>query len=130
MRLINYLLIILFFTFSSVLSNDQQSFIQWKDNFKKIPFETTESSGKYTYDSRNRILRLDTSDNNIENQTYSFKYKKNKTKISRVTNSTPDIEYHFNYDKRNNPIQEKRFIYLNGKKYLDTEITMQISYFK
>ena len=39
MRLINYLLIILFFTFSSVLSNDQQSFNQWKNNFKKIALQ-------------------------------------------------------------------------------------------
>lgn len=101
-----------------------------EENFNEIPFETTESTGKYTYDSRNRIIGLVTSVNNKENQTYSFKYKKNKTKISRVTDSKLDIEYHFNYDKRNNHIQEKRFIHLNGKKYLDTEITMQISYFK
>jgi len=39
MRLINYLLIILFFTFTSVLSDDQQSFIQWKNNFKKIALQ-------------------------------------------------------------------------------------------
>ena len=39
MRLINYLSIILFLTFSSVLSNDQQSFNQWKNNFKKIALQ-------------------------------------------------------------------------------------------
>ena len=39
MKLINYLLIILFFTFTSVLSNDQQSFNEWKNNFKKIALQ-------------------------------------------------------------------------------------------
>ena len=39
MRLINYLLIILFFTFSSVLSDDQSNFNQWKNNFKKIALQ-------------------------------------------------------------------------------------------
>ena len=47
MRLINYLLIILFFTFSSVLSNDQQSFIQWKNNFKKIALQNNISEDTF-----------------------------------------------------------------------------------
>ena len=47
MRLINYLLIILFFTFSSVLSNDQQSFNQWKNNFKKIALQNNISEDTF-----------------------------------------------------------------------------------
>ena len=47
MRLINYLLIILFFTFSSVLSDDQQSFIQWKNNFKKIALQNNISEDTF-----------------------------------------------------------------------------------
>ena len=39
MRLINYLLIILLFTFGSVLSEDQASFNEWKNNFKKIALQ-------------------------------------------------------------------------------------------
>lgn len=100
------------------------------NKFDEIPFETIKSSGVYTYDLQNRVATLITTNNTKESQTYNIKYKKNKTKISRVTNTKPDVEYHFNYDKNNNPIQEKRFIYLDGKKYLDTEITLQITYFK
>ena len=47
MRLINYLLIILFFTFTSVLSDDQQSFIQWKNNFKKIALQNNISEDTF-----------------------------------------------------------------------------------
>ena len=47
MRLINYLLIILFFTFTSVLSDDQQSFIQWKNNFKKIALQNNISENTF-----------------------------------------------------------------------------------
>ena len=39
MRLINYLLIILFFNFSSVLSDDQSNFNKWKNDFKKIALQ-------------------------------------------------------------------------------------------
>jgi len=39
MRLISYLLIILFFTFSSVFSDDQSNFNKWKNNFKKIALQ-------------------------------------------------------------------------------------------
>ncbi|WP_452227121.1 hypothetical protein [Lacinutrix cladophorae] len=93
------------------------------------PFKTQENIGIFTYDSDNRVIKLEAIIDNQENQVYKMVYSNNKTIITRESNGVSDIEYQFNYDNNNNPIQEKRFIYLEGKKYLDTQTTIDITYF-
>ncbi|PQJ77548.1 hypothetical protein [Polaribacter glomeratus] len=101
-----------------------------ENNLNEIPFETNEYDGIFTYDEEDKVIEFETFNVHKEKQQYKIEYKKNTSIVKRATNNNLDIEYHFRYDKNNNPIQEKRFIYIDGRKYLDTEITMEINYFK
>ena len=105
MRLINYLLIILFFTFSSVLSDDQSNFNQWKNNFKKIALQNNISEETFDVVMANikflpNVIKYDRYQPEFyeDTKTYISKrannkkvnsglkiYKINKTKIDKIT---------------------------------------------
>ena len=100
-----------------------------KHNRRIESLEKNRDIAKYTYDDKKRVTKLIIEKAKEEKHIYSIQYNKNKTFIDYSNNGNTEMQYQYVYDKKNNPIQEKRYVYIDGKKYLDTSITLNIKYY-
>ena len=97
------------------------------------PAETQSTLGRFEYDSNSRIIQFKnenySSDSTKKETTlYTVSYSKNKRIIRYSSNGKLETEWHYRYDRNKNPIEEKRYVYINANKYLDALISLDIEY--
>lgn len=110
---------------------DQKKLLENPDKYlkKQKYLDASTNKGSYVYDDKNSVLSYTSQHSKNGKQHCKISYENTKTTISRFDNNNLTVQYEFQYDDKNNPISEKRFIFIDGKKYLDTETTLKISYY-
>lgn len=131
---------------------DMHSYIKnrKKHNSKIKIYKTTQNNGVFTYDDKNRItnfkakviendydfdyknkmVKLKTKDIIEAKHSYNIEYSQNKTVTTYINNGELNLQFEYIFDNNNNPIQEKIYTYISGRKYLNTSTTLDIEYFK
>lgn len=94
------------------------------------PVKKEEITILYSYNTKNSITKIDFFTKNTQNKyVYALDYQKEKTIIKYTNKGKLEKVVEYVFDKKNNPIKELKYIFIDGKKYLDTSISMQITYY-
>ena len=83
----------------------------------------------YIYDINDRLIKLEADVNSKQKHIYNIRYHKNKRTVTFTNKGKIIKEIQYVFDKNNNPVEEKKYVYIDGKKHLDTSIRLDIKYY-